>query len=115
MIPAKVTGPMYVIITDDQTVMNSPSNMTTNSSTVVAGPALLFVDQPDLIAQQIRPSPDATTGATTENHTIASTAPSTTSPVTGMRMYFRHLQLYDSVSQEQPQHFQCPPELLQHR
>jgi hypothetical protein len=116
VVPANVTGPMYVFITDDQTVMKSPSNMngTTNSSTVVAGPALLFVDQPDFIGKQIRPGLNAT-GAITGNHTIASTIRSTTSLVTGMCMYCRPPQLYDSVSQEQPQHFQCPRKLLWRR
>lgn len=116
MVPANVTGPMYVFITDDQTVMKSPSNMngTTNSSTVVAGPALLFVDQPDFIGKQIRPGLNAT-GATTGDPTMAPTIPSTTSPVTGMSMCFHRTQLHDSVSQEQPQHFQCPRKLLRRR
>ncbi|KAF8556268.1 hypothetical protein OG21DRAFT_1602363 [Imleria badia] len=87
MVPANVTGPMYVFITDDQTAVNSLSNMngTTDSTMVVAGPALLFVNQPDLIGSLIRPGSNAT-GGTAGNHTKASTIlpiVSTTSPVTG--------------------------------
>lgn len=110
MVPANVTGPIYVFIT-----VNSPSNTNgaTSSTMVVAGPALLFVNQPDLIGSQIRPGSNVT-GATAGSHTT--TMPpivSTTSPVTGMRLCPQRLRFYDSVSQEQPPPLQWPRILLQ--
>lgn len=91
MVPANVTGPMYVFITDDQKAMKSSSkgNATMNS-TVVAGPALLFVNQPDLIGNLIRPGLN-TTGTTGGNHTTTSIMPSPvsmTSVATGKRINF---------------------------
>lgn len=88
MVPANVSGPMYVFITNDQppsrTAIKLPSNMneTTNSSLVVAGPALLFVNQPDFIGSLIRPGLNATGVMATGNHTTAMS----TLPMTGMRV-----------------------------
>ncbi|KAN0097813.1 Ferritin-like domain containing protein [Tylopilus felleus] len=61
---------------DDCMAMKSSSkgNATMNS-TVVAGPALLFVNQPDLIGNLIRPGLN-TTGTTGGNHTTTSIMPS---------------------------------------
>lgn len=122
MVPASVTGPMYVFITKDNARMatKGPSNMngTINSSLVVAGPALLFVNQPDFIGSLIRPGFNVT-GATSGNHTAAvSTSPfivSKTSPMTGMQIYICHFQIVESFSQGQPQRFQSPYILLRRR
>lgn len=70
MVPANVTGPMYVFITNDQAqaTIKSAFNLhkTKSPSLLVAGPALLFVNQPDGIGSLLQPSLNST-GVTTEN------------------------------------------------
>ncbi|KAF8845586.1 hypothetical protein BDN67DRAFT_1064880 [Paxillus ammoniavirescens] len=80
-VPANISGPMYVFITEDQT---TPGRRYTDktmkerspTSNVVAGPALVFIDnEPDLIGNLIRPGLNGTSG----NGTLATAEPATAS------------------------------------
>ncbi|KIL00467.1 hypothetical protein PAXRUDRAFT_129795 [Paxillus rubicundulus Ve08.2h10] len=80
-VPANISGPMYVFVTADQTTpekryMHTTMKERSYMSNVVAGPALLFIDnEPDLIGNLIRPGLNDTNG----NGTLATAEPATAS------------------------------------
>jgi hypothetical protein len=80
-VPANISGPVYVFITEDQTTpgkryMDTTMKEGSPMSNVVAGPALLFIDnEPDLIGNLIRPG----FNGTSENGTLATAEPATAS------------------------------------
>ncbi|KAF9224359.1 hypothetical protein BS17DRAFT_779678 [Gyrodon lividus] len=78
-VPANISGPMYVFITDDEKAtakryMDGTMKAVPYTSHVVAGPALLFIDNaPDLIGNLIRPGLNGTSG----NGTLVTVQPAT--------------------------------------
>ncbi|KAH7888097.1 ferritin-like domain-containing protein, partial [Phlebopus sp. FC_14] len=80
-VPANITGPMFVFITNNEQAMMAESNVT--SKAVVAGPALVFIDNmPDGIGGLVRPGPNGVIGNATTSSTVQPAVPSSMTPPT---------------------------------